>query len=284
MIGTWVSAPGAGWNVIAVPGISLRQPGGLHLKDLGFVLEVIPYTEKFIVSPGIIAASNRGHGLLQEVQNNYCLIYEQVITSNCTTDFCKHRGFADGSTIHKETGMLFHLQNHNSTFPIGRMGIVPHGDAFNVLGPFSTTHGLPPTFSELNTFPTLLDGSKPAGNYAESVYNTPQFSTFNQLNPNTKLQETIAGQSFRSVTHLALSTANLGGILNTPFINESAQANQMKVDYWIERVAGSNGAADFDQLQYSQTVNLSFFANGDPNKTPINWPHVGINTLTRATS
>ena len=82
--GTWVSDPGMGWNVIAVPGPPQQE----------FVLEVIPYIETLTFKP-VVTASNRGPFIdgVENTQQIVGLMYEQLIHSTCETDFCNARGF-----------------------------------------------------------------------------------------------------------------------------------------------------------------------------------------------
>jgi len=268
--GTWVNAPKTvGWNVIAVPGFAQGVPPD------GFVLEVIPYTEILTFQPAVVAA-NRGPAdkQEQEVQQIGALIYEQKIISACNTDFCKARGFPNGSTIHMETGMFLNMTDFSSGMPIGRMSTIPHGNSLLALGTAETASGQAPVIPNNSISPSSVTGQMPFG-YGEDQYLKNQFPNFEQGNPNSALQAALEGKSFQSVTTLSLSTEHAtGGILNIPFIQSNVNTTSMVCVFWIEQLKG--GAP---MLQYSQTIDLVFPASGDPTKRLFIWPHVDVNTL-----
>ena len=68
-----------------------------------------------------------------------------------------------------------------------------------------------------------------------------------------------------------------GGTANTAFLDgalggkPNARAAQVDATFWIEHVEGEDGAPDFLQLQYRQTVFLEFYG--------FFWPHVTVATL-----
>ena len=71
-----------------------------------------------------------------------------------------------------------------------------------------------------------------------------------------------------------------GGTANTAFLASShnppdgnARASRVDATFWIETIAGTDGAPDVHQLQYTQLVMLDF--NG------IHWPHVTVGTLVK---
>jgi len=271
--GTWIGKPFDGWNVIAVPGPQNQN---------GFTLEVIPYEEKLTFNP-VVVAGNRGtfvNGVEQD-QSIAGLMYEQIVTSVCDTQFCSDRGFAPGTIIHGETGLMLNVKNFNGGFDIVRLSTIPHGNSVLAMGQSFT--GVPPNndfFGKASTMPTTINGGPPPLGYAETQYFKEQFPDFNQLDPNTFLQKTLGNQKMSAMTTLVFSTENQdGGILNIPFIQQNVKTTKMHSIFWIESMIGSTGEADTLQMQYTQTIELVFPATGTT--LPIVWPHVTINTLTK---
>ena len=282
LVGVWKNAPvpdsavATGWNVISVPG-----------QDKGFVYEVIPYTETLTFQPVVVQAGNRGPVVNGEQveQLIFGLLYEQQIVSACDTDFCKERGFPNGSTIHIETGLFLNLGTPNGGYSLARLSTIPHGNSLLALGsPLDLSEPGTNFFPEISAVPTLLNGGRVGTlGYSDQIIGTRQFEVFNQVNPNQFLQETlegiVGGGSVTDMTVLNMTTntpdAN-GGILNIPFIQNNVNATKMDATFWIENISG--GKVD-QVLQYSQTINLVFPATGSAQ--PINWPHITINSLVK---
>ncbi|HRH79375.1 MAG TPA: heme-binding protein, partial [Cellvibrionaceae bacterium] len=273
LVGTWKSAPGAGWNVIAVPG---TFPSAQN--DQGFCLEVIPFLETLTFQPATIVAGNRGPVVngTQEDQAIVGLVYEQTVISDCGTDFCAARGFPKGSVIHKETGMFLNITDFNNDLNVARLSIIPHGNSVLALGKSIEDTSGPVTIPFGSASIAPIGGNL---GYAEGPqFTIRQFPEFDQSNPNQILADTVSKQTLNSVTTFIMSTNNgTGGILNIPFIQNNVKAANMDCIFWIEEVA--DGAGQFLQLQYTQTISLVFPRANDPQKTPITWPHVDVNTL-----
>lgn len=279
--GSWVSgvpanAPANGWNVIAVPGPTSTD---------GFTLEVIPYTESLTFKP-VVVAGNRGPFIngVQEQQQIFGLMYEQVITSVCTTELCTKMGFASGKQIHAETGIFLYLSTLSPNFSIARLSTIPHGNSLLALG--NSSNQLPNNnafFGNASIAPTVIGGGPFNGSfgYTDEQYTLEQFpKVFEQSDPNLFLQSTLGTNKLLSLTTLTLSTNTYdGGILNIPFLKSNVNATKLDCNFWIESIEGPNGTS-FDQLQYSQTINLVFPPTGSTQL--INWPHVTVNSLTRA--
>lgn len=283
LVGKWTNAPvpeqaiSSGWNVISVPGV-----------DKGFVYEVIPYTEVLNFSAVAVQAGNRGPVIngKQVEQIIFGLLYEQQITSVCTSAFCEERGFKSGVTIHAETGLFLNLGQPNGGYSLARMSTIPHGNSLLALGS-SFDKDTPGTdfFAKASAVPTLLNGDRVSGfGYSDQIIGNPQFSVFDQINPNTFLKQTLdaltdnnpTNLKSMSVLELSTDTPNAdGGILNIPFIQTNVNATKLDSTFWIEDLANGQQV-----LQYSQTINLVFPATGSP--IPINWPHITINTLVRS--
>jgi len=275
--GEWTSkAPkgttASGWNVIAVPGPS------------GFVLEVIPYEETLTFTP-VVAAGNRGPFVdgVQQDQQLFGLMYEQIIHSVCDTDFCNERGFKRGTEIHAERGIFLNLPDNklNSNLNIVRLSTIPHGNSVLALG--RSVVGVPPNnnfIPQISSIPTDIHGNPLQKLGYTDPYLRPEFpGVFNQIDPNSFLTETLGTQKIVGMTTLELSTDNKdGGVLSIPFLVDNLQTLSLDSTFWIETISSSGaGIADFLQLQYTQTINLKFPPTGDP--TPIIWPHITINTL-----
>lgn len=282
--GTWAAQPFEGWNVIAVPGP--RDKGG-------FTLEVIPYQEVLKFTP-VVVAGNRGPFVngVQEEQHITGLMYEQTITSVCTTELCNKMGFGTGNIIHAETGLLLNVTDFNTapdpagpagatkTFNIARLATVPHGNAVLAIG--NSIQGVPPDNNFFGTAfikPRSVGGERLLPGYEESQYFNQQFSQFNQTDPNTFLRQTLGDAKLIDMTTLVMSTKNgTGGILNIPFIHNNVNTTDMQAIFWIERIKNPlAGHADIMQLQYTQTINLVFPATGSTQM--IIWPHVTVSTL-----
>ncbi len=101
-------------------------------------------------------------------------------------------------------------------------------------------------------------------------------------NPNSFLQQGIAGKKIVNTTILAISTKHTpvkgGGTANTAFLEAAtfppggnAKAVEVDAIFWIEAIEGEGGQPNMLQLQYTQLVQLDF--NG------LRWPHVTVATL-----
>jgi hypothetical protein len=274
--GTWVGKPADGWNVIAVPGPSNKG---------GFILEVIPYEEKLTFTP-VVVAGNRGPVVnnAQQEQHLMGLMYEQTVTSVCNTPQCVSMGFGAGNVIHAETGLFLFLPENqfNSGFNIARLSTIPHGNSVLALG--NAQDGTPTNnnfIKPVSISPKAVPGSSLPLGYDENQYPVQQFPNFNQSNPNSFLTKTLGNQKIIAMTTILLSTNNKdGGILNIPFIKQNVNATKMDSTFWIETIQNPTpGKPDIMQLQYTQTINLVFPPTGS--NTPIIWPHVTVNTLTK---
>lgn len=273
LLGSWEGS--SGWNVIAVPG-----PNSGTGPDSGsFILEIIPYKETLSFSP-VVVALNRGPFVNGSEENLSIvgLLYEQTIISTCTAQSCTNRGFASGTQIHAETGLLLLLNNNVAgvvgEYNIARLSTIPHGNALLALGTSNIVQKPGNQFiPDVSATPFPI----PSVGYADD-YTTPNsdFPGFTASNPNNMLTKAIAGKDITSMTVLDLSTTNgTGGILNIPFIQTNINATQMTATFWIEEL--SDGSL---LLQYTQNIYLKFPPTGS--STIITWPHVTVNTLTKS--
>lgn len=313
MAGTWTNDPNQGWNLIAVPGPLTPDDDPLFFNSgHGFILETIPYIETITFTP-ISVTLNRGQFRPkvgfgpskggQRIQQIGALLYEQRIDSAGVDPsnphyeeikaFFERRGFSKGTPIHAEQGMLLNITNYTdyglNNYQIARMGAIPHGNSMLCLGSNKeeTSPQIDPTGN--NASPTTVDPTRSLPvEYGISTYDSPThtldgypfYPHFNPQQPNKTLIDANAGVEFTSTNHLSLSTENgTGGLLSIPFVGggfDGTQINttKMTVDYWISKEKNTGEV----RLQYAQNINIIFPTKLDPS-LPINWPHIGLNTL-----
>jgi hypothetical protein len=82
----------------------------------------------------------------------------------------------------------------------------------------------------------------------------------------------------RTPTVAVSAQAAAGGIGNTPFLADNANAALVYATFWIEQVTHPD-RRPFLQLQYAQMVLLNFAANLLPGTPNFSWPHVSVGTL-----
>jgi hypothetical protein len=177
-----------------------------------------------------------------------------------------------------------------------RMASIPHGTTILAQGTALTVdHG--PEIAKNNIIPFELGTPSPPNSEfaaAEAIFtelNLEIPTEFRQEsaavtqamveNPNSVLEQGIAGKNITSTTVLDVSTAHTpvagGGTANTAFLEAAssppggnATAVEVSAIFWIETIA-REGERDQVQLQYTQLVQLDF--NG------LRWPHVTVATL-----
>lgn len=307
--GTWTNDPGQGWNLIAVPG-PLQSDGepSFFNSAHGFILETIPYIETISFQPISVTLNRgefRGQPPVEQIQQIGAMLYEQRINSAgvdpsnpnyaAINQFFNERGFGKGQLLHAEQGMLLNITNLTSygtqNFQIVRMGTIPHGNAMLCLGTTEALSAPNIPADGNNPSPTTVDPTRQLPlEYTINTYASPNhaldgypfYPDFIPVQPNQTLINANKGINFASTNHLSLSTKNgTGGLLSIPFVGGGIDGTlinttQMTVDYWISKIQN----ADEVRLQYVQNINLIFPTLLDPS-LPINWPHIGLNTLKR---
>ena len=276
LIGTWKGVKG--WNVIAVPA---------HDGTINFKLIVQNYTEILTFTAVDAPVENKGGALNQNIG---ALQYEQRI-----------HDFDTSELIHVENGMLLYLsdittesgsQAPKPQFSIARSATVPHGDSALILGESCVTDGAP-IIPDISSLPSTLDlegaPDKFLAQYkneqlrltVDDIVTKQKSKIFNAYNPNENLQRDNNGLEILNTTHITLDSKNGGGINNIPFIVKHANATRFQCDFWLQTIKLPMSGQTFEQLQYSQTVELEFHKrfNGEPGL--IRWPHVTVNTLTK---
>jgi hypothetical protein len=119
----------------------------------------------------------------------------------------------------------------------------------------------------------------------QNDYTAPYFehvAGFNTLNPNEILQKKIEDQQIVRTTTLVVSAKRTDdGVKNIPFLVKNAKAASLESAFWIETIYDQKLDAEFQQLQYSQSVDLDFPSSTDSseNKKMIVWPHISVATL-----
>lgn len=267
LAGNW---GGKGFNVIWRP--NHTPPGQDRFLELNLTLDSIDFTA--------ISGAVPNRGLLQPDINMFGLTYLQQI-SDANLD----------AGLHIEPGIWAVVpQTTDPADPatVVRMGSIPHGTTILAQGTATSAPGAP-NIPNINILPFFIGSPGSTLNFPEQnlLTATAFRSSAAQLvgitqgmvdNPNSVLQDAIAGQTILSTTTLQITTQPTapitgGGTANTAFLagaagGPNAVSAQVSATFWIETVKGT---PDFLQLQYSQLVLLNF--NG------LSWPHVTVGTL-----
>ena len=270
--GTWI---GTGFNTIWRPFFPKGPGGEDEFLELNLTSEQIEFTA--------ISGAIPNRGFLQPDINMFGLTYLQQISDAVV-----------GGGLHIEPGIWATVpQTTNPAEPptVVRMASIPHGTTILAQG---TAIQVPsgPVFHPVNINPIPVHG--PAVPFEQQNLSHPsnfrsppaQIVGITQAmvdNPNSVLATAIHGQTITAMTVLEVSTTAPppptigGGTSNTAFLaggpaGPNADAVTVSATFWIEHVKGVNGAPDFMQLQYTQTVILVFDEG-------IKWPHVTVGTL-----
>ncbi|MFC6671117.1 heme-binding protein [Marinobacterium aestuariivivens] len=264
-----------GWNLIALP-----SRGSTPQSQGDFRLLVIPYAETLSVHNAGAPARNRGGSVDQFVA---ALEYQQRVFNKDS-----------GEALHVENGMFMNLSaildNDNQTQPlpefnVGRSGTIPHGDSILLLSKPPFVDKGAPNIPDISSVPPDIGQNAPLGYLDPYLVPNPDI---NIRNPNATLRKDLelqAGEGFEilQTRTLALDSGNAGAINNIPFIVRHANATRMQAVFWLEKVRNTKTGQEFDQLQYTQIIDLVFhlkFGQDDPGNL-ITWPHVTINTLVK---
>lgn len=190
--------------------------------------------------------------------------------------------------LHVETGIWLNIPATTDpavSASVARLASIPHGTTILAQGFASKMDGGPSILAiNLNPF-SVGDPSTSSPFPEQNLATLTSFRTSNLTgitqsmvdNPNSLLIEKTQSQTVLSTVVLQVGTTNLpvpgGGTDNTAFLTGGVQgpnANSVQVvaTFWLETVQGS---PDFQQLQYSQSVLLTF--------NSLSWPHVSVATL-----
>jgi len=243
----------------------------------------------------------------QEIQQIGALLYEQriksagVVPSNNKhkeeiEKFFENRGFSKDQPLHAEQGMLLNIQNFNSygseKLPLVRMGTIPHGNVIMCMGNSKNQPSPSIDSDERSALPTPVDPNRVLPlDYEINTYSPPGHSPenypfhplFNPMFPNATLAAANKNLTIDKTVHISLSTEKgTGGLLSIPFVGGGfdgikLSTTKMIVDYWISNYIDADGKPQV-RLQYSQNINIVFPSTDNPT-LPINWPHIGLNTM-----
>lgn len=278
LIGTWKGVKG--WSVIAVPARGSTSDGAAE-----FDLIVQNYTEILTFKAVDAPVENKGGSFDQIIG---AIEYEQRI-----------HDFDTKALIHVENGMLMYLDvvtakqysEHKPPFSIARSGTIPHGNSVLVLGD-ADIETVTPTIFDINTHPKVDPEFLPENFLAQYVAEQDRLTVtdivtnkssmiFNVVNPNENLRRDNHGLAFLSTLHIGLDSDNQGQLGNIPFLAKHAKATRFTCDFWLEKIRLPMSKQTFDQLQYSQTVDIAFNKDFSDATKLIKWPHVTVNTLTK---
>jgi len=278
--GTWV---GQGFNSIWRPS-DITHGGQDRFLELNLTSETLAFHE----IPGDIP--NRGL-LMPDITMRGLTSMQQISERSDATQ-----------GLHIEPGVWAHVPhttNPAEPATVVRMGSIPHGTTILAQGRGTVVNG-PPTIPDNNIIPFGV-GSPPPPNSAFPVqeanfpemnlgvptpyrFESPGVTQEMVKNPNSVLQQAIAGQTIEKTLVISISTLPTpvkgGGTANTAFLTAAtfppggnAKCVEMSATFWIEIVKGQGGKPDSLQLQYSQLVQLDF--------NELRWPHVTVATLTK---
>jgi hypothetical protein len=278
LIGTWKGVKG--WSLIAVPA------RGATKEVSSFELIVQNYTEILTFKAVDTPVENEGGEVTQFVG---AIEYEQVI-----------HDFDTKELIHIENGMFMYLDNIvsdsgtavNAPYPIARSGTIPHGNSILELGPVTKKEGVP-TIKDISSSPSPEDREgAPEDFFAQydselerltvtDIVINEDSMIFNVLNPNDNLIRDNKGLEFLNTIHIELDSENSGTVGNIPFLQKHATATKATSDFWLSTVKLPMSGKNFQQLQYSQTIDIEFLQKFNGEEGLIKWPHITINTLTK---
>jgi hypothetical protein len=293
--GVWTNEgrfPGRGWNMIALP-----FGGG----QFGYRLLMNQSNETLTVTVADKGVPNRGLGARPDPvsgdQTIIALDYEQLVSQIAVDDFPQtDLTRTIPKPIHHEPGLFLNMANKvDNDLVIARLGTIPHGDSVLALGRVTTTEGAPvmPHFSGLpiglgqdDEVLTDADPNNPLYMDPYKHFHHNHFrNLFDPVDPLNLLEQAAnALPIVRSTTFDFDTTLETGGILNIPFVTRTANATQMRSIFWLHELSEQDATgAPIMVLQYAQIVMLEFFRRRDGQPGLIKWPHVSINTMSRAT-
>lgn len=299
LVGTWTNqklASGKGgpddpysYNLMVLPQVDPTSPDGYILKSMS-------YYEEITFSPIHGNAANRG-GTGTQVSN--ALFYEQRVYISEISGTP-----ASDQLVHAENGAWLFLSDTRqllgpygpdyltgSTAPTQEYSIVkqiavPHGNSVLALGNATGPTPGSPTI----TAPPQVYPENPAVH--TGPYTNPTTQAEMQGNPNVAytenpnlpliqaLQDTATSAPVVEFIELSVDSANgKGAVTNIGFEQQHANVMEYSATFWLEKLQGQK---DYNQLQYSQTIILSIPIAGQT--TPVLFPHITTNTLTRVTS
>lgn len=275
LVGSW---EGPGFNTIWRPFFNPAYPDQHHFLELNRTHEKLEIEE--------VKGAIPNRGLLQRDINMYGVHYLQQVSDVNT-----------GEALHFEPGIWLNIPattNPQEPPTIARLGSIPHGTSILAQGlPSSEARAPNIDVANISPFPIGRPAEKLTFPTADLSYKTPFRTpdltgiTQDMVNdPNSVLRTVLAGQTVTNTINLIITSAPEpvagGGTANTAFLQgvpggqPNADGAQVTSIFWIETVRGENGAPDFLQLQYTQTVLLNFKG--------FSWPHISVATLRKVSA
>lgn len=287
--GVWANTPnlpGHGWNMIALP-FATDPSGGLNyrllLNQYNETLE-FKQLDAFVPNRGIAGPRDAA---VEADQTLVAIDYEQTIRQIAADDFPKSDVTGGpGAPIHHEPGFFLHIVDRRTAdFNIARQATIPHGNSVLALGRGDeAARPGPPAVPVINGLPIGVTPDIQNNPYLAPYrhFNANPFQgVFDPTAPNALLNRANQGAAIIRTTTLEFDTTfATGGIVNTPFVVDQADAVSMKSTFWIQELEGEGPSGGPNlRLQYSQVVMLDFFGRRDGAPGRIAWPHISINTL-----
>jgi len=264
LVGTWV---GTGFTMISLPDFDKNAPstGPSNFRLLNHnTKEILTFTP----IGGLVV--NRGS--LTDFGGS---IGQPDIALSGLTYFQRVSDAYSNIALHVETGMWINVPETefpNQTASIVRMASIPHGNSLMAQSTFLLSVPGGPRIAAVNSTPVAEPGGPEFGapylrafQSVESCFNVDVVN-----NPNLLLEQAIANQTILNTVVIVISTQPNGGILNIPFVTTNADTTSLNAIFWIETVQNPDGST-FQQLQYTQTINLNFLG--------VVWPHITVSTL-----
>jgi len=284
LAGEWVSVPGGGWNIVAVPhwegAWNYRLVVSQVRERLTIDLPGAPVTNR-----GIRFDGGPGGDDQIVISSTYAQEVEPVATAESPGGA---RAVRHGSRLHSETGRLMWMPGAAAEAAMIRLGNIPNGASFLAPGRVRS-HAGPPEILPVPVLPEGI-GTEPVSDEDGTMLapyrrfaTTPFLGRFDPLAPVEALRTAAAWQPVAQTTRLTFDTEfDGGGILSSPFLKRQANPVSVRCDYWLEELEpDGSGRPPALQLQYAQVVMLEFFPRTDGQPGLIRWPHVSVNTLRR---
>jgi hypothetical protein len=265
----------SGMNAIYVP-----SKNGPVLK-----LHRIREEFKFLSEQGLIGVPvNRGSA---EDITIVPIDYVQYVANNDVSEGGTNLSTGVG-VLHHEVGQF--LLNPASIVPVERatvqrLGVLPHGVAFNAQGYITTITG-PPTIPPMNTADAAIPNGihpfavgqpdQPRSAPVASPADAAKFPQAVLNDPNSLLRTALAKKKIISTIIIATDTHNPqlpgGGVTNSAFTLTNAECTRQRSTFFLMKVDGG-WFGQQDLIAYTQEVLLRI---GD-----VVYPHVTVATMSR---
>lgn len=273
------------YNLMVLPQVDPESP-------YGYILKSMPYYEEITFTPIHGNAANRG-GLGTQISN--AILYEQRVYISA--------GPAEDMLVHFENGIWGYLTDAQQAlgpygngndpglgtqvipdsvpptqeFDLFKQISVPHGNSVLACGFFASQSGAPTIGPPPQVLPSGINTD------AYSEMGVGNLDPARALNPNLPLSQALAAGNVTKFLELQVDSAKGGGaVTNIGFEQQHCDVLQYYASYWLEAL---DGADDYTQLQYSQTImmQIPIVLPGSSEPTNIIFPHITANTLTKVT-